>query len=245
MDETRSADRLPDSACARRHPAEADAQHGGHFDGPDARREPRIPRSARLRDSRRPRPRRHGRRLPGAPAQGQSPRRPEDDPRRRARHAARNGCASRSRRKRWRACSIRNIVQLLRGRRGARPAVLFAGVLRRRHAHRAVEEEASVSARSGRADRDAGAGHALRASARGGASRSETGERLAHGRRHAQDHRFRAGQADRRRGARREQVGRDHGDGVVHGAGAGGRQGARHGAGGRRICAWGRCCTSA
>ena len=60
-----------------------------------------------------------------------------------------------------------------------------------------------------------------------------------------QDHRFRPGQADRRRGARREQVGRDHGHGVVHGAGAGGRQGPRHGTGGRRLCAWARCCTSA
>ncbi len=64
-----------------------------------------------------------------------------------------------------------------RSRRGARPAVLLAGVLRRRLAHRLAQEAASSAARIGASDRDAGAGDALRASAWRGASRSETGER--------------------------------------------------------------------
>ena len=101
--------------------------------------------------------------------------------------------------------------------------------------------------RSGRADRDAGAGHALRPSARGGASRPETGQRAAGraGRARAEDHRLRPGQAHRRRGARCQPVGRHHGDGVVHGAGAGGR--ARSATRDRRpTCTrWAPCCTSA
>ncbi len=185
----------------------------------------RLARGARLRDPGRAGPRRHGGRLPGPAAPAQPHRGAEDDPRLRARRPNRKAALP-DRDGSGGPPATHAYRATVRGRRGAWPAVLLAGVLRRRHARPAVEEAAALPAGGRRVDRDAGAGDALRASAWGGPSRPEAGQRAA-GRAGAggEDHRLRSSQAHRRRGPRPEPVGCDHGHSIVYGARAGGWQG--------------------
>ncbi len=116
-------------------------------------------------------------------------------------HASRKSrCVSKSRPRPSRACSIR-ISFSSRVRRTRRPAVLLAGVLRRRQSLAAQLKGTALPAREAAVLLEkAGAGHGLRPQQRRGTPRPEAGQRPAVGERRTEDHRFRTGQAAWTRG---------------------------------------------
>ena len=118
-----------------------------------------------------------------------------------------------------------NIVPGLRGRRARRPAVLRPGVRRRRQPGQASTAGASQTAAGRRA---------ARRDARPGGRRPRTGAGIVHrdlkpanilldGRRHAEGHRLRPGQAAGQRRDGLTHTGRGHGHAELHGPRAGGR----------------------
>jgi len=197
-------------------PRRRDAQHGGPFLRNLTPAKPPNTRGPATRSSA-SRPRGMGVVSPGAPSQGQSSRR--------RRYRVVDALAARSAALPDRAEAVArlqhpNIVRC-RGRRSARPTVLFAGILRRRHAHRATSRQAADAAEKQPALIETLGGRCTTRTG-GCASRPENRGMILLHRRHAEDHGFRLARASRR-GRDVKQIGGDHGAGVVHGAGAGGR----------------------
>ena len=128
------------------------------------------------------------------------PLRPEDDPGRRpCRRRGRRPLPGRGRGRRPAAAPQHRADP--RHRRGRRPALLRAGVRRRRQPGPAARRHPLAGAAGGRAGRGAGPRRRRGAPAGDRPPRPEAGQRPAGRRRHAQDHRLRPGQVAGRRTA--------------------------------------------